>query len=129
MHFTRVAGRLNNCVIPCGGIHPDLMKSGRGPGLRFITRLKAEMLGIRRTRWPTSGAGTIKHIPRCQTAGPLTDSIMQEVNQVGEKYTEKNKKGDNQKGFDQGRHGGVEAFAFDHSVDYRKHKHQQRQDK
>jgi hypothetical protein len=54
---------------------------------------------------------------------------MDEVKKISEKYSEENKKRDNQKGFDQGRHCAAETFAFNHAVDHRKKKHQQRRDK
>jgi hypothetical protein len=54
---------------------------------------------------------------------------MDEVKEIGQKYSEKNKKRDNQKGFDQGCHCGAEIFASDHSVDHCENEHQQRRDK
>ena len=54
---------------------------------------------------------------------------MYEIKKIGEKYSRKNKKRDNQKGFDQGRHCGAETLAFGHAVDYRKNEHQHRRDK
>jgi hypothetical protein len=54
---------------------------------------------------------------------------MDEVKEISHKYSEKNEKRDNQKGFDKHCHCGAEIFAFDHSVDHCKNKHQQRRDK
>ncbi|GAF96391.1 unnamed protein product, partial [marine sediment metagenome] len=65
-----------------------------------------------------------KHIVGLLAARPLADSFVYEVNKISKQYSEKNEKRDNQKGFDQGRNCGAETFAFDHSVDHRKNKHQ-----
>jgi hypothetical protein len=51
---------------------------------------------------------------------------MYEVKKISEKYSEKSKKRDDQKGFDQDCHRGAETFTFCHSVDHCKNKQQQR---
>jgi hypothetical protein len=54
---------------------------------------------------------------------------MYEVKKISEKYSEKSKKRDDQKRFDQRCQCAAETFAFGHSVDHCKNKHQRRCDK
>ena len=103
--------------------------SGIWLGLNFIFRFKPNGIGIGFTCGLIPGGRANKHIPQLLAARPPVDSFMYEVKKISEKYSEKNKKRDNQKGFDQGRQCAAETFAFDHSVDHRKNKHKQRRDK
>lgn len=98
-------------------------------GFNLITRFKPKGIGIGFTCGIIRDGRVDKHIPQLLAAGPLVEFFMYEVKKIGEKYSEKNKKRDNQKGFDQSRHCGAEILAFDHPVDHRKNKHQQRRDK
>jgi hypothetical protein len=103
--------------------------SGVWPGFNIITRFKPTGIGTGFKGGIIPSGRVDKHIPQLLAVGPLVEFFMYEVKKIGEKYSKKNKKRDNQKGFDQSRHCGAEALAFDHPVNHGKNKHQHRRDK
>jgi hypothetical protein len=84
--------------------------SGIWLGFNFIVRFNSNGIGIGFTFGLIPGGRANKHVPQLLAARPLVDSFMDEVKKISEKYSEENKKRDNQKGFDQGRHCAAETL-------------------
>ena len=74
--------------------------SGIWPGSNFIILFEVQAIGLGFTGGRIPGGRVKEHVPQLLVARSMADSFMDEVEEISQKYSEKSKKRDDQKGFD-----------------------------